>query len=335
MTYSIDLATIAKNFGNEGNIIGYANKFYTLWSYKITENVETHELTFDAYFIKNLGLVNRFAAIYPFDEGLKGKEIHITSGREGTGLQLTKLELKALKFSHSPYRGAVIAEFNDLGTLCWKFNCCIVKRGIDEAQRKAELTNMVNRAIELGATYYEDRLYTPEEVDTTHFSYNPDRNTEINWCNDCNLLCWKYNNKDRSVNTARPQFVIDGELANIKTRAIELGAVEYNGRLYSPDKQKEDWFKTMISISSMVEKNEPIVTTPNRNISPDGYLYLNGIYFYFEHKYYPATYYGPEHSFPIDEKGKAKQIKNHSIEITSYEKTKDDEYKVLTWKFVK
>ena len=335
MTYTIDLANISKNFGNEGNIIGYANKFYTLWSYKITENVETHELVFDAFFIKNIGLVNRFANIYPFDEGLKGKEIHITSGREGSGLQLTKLELKALKFSAHPAKGCVIAEYNDLRTLCWKFNCCIIKRGIDEAQRKAELTNMVNRAVELGATYFEDRLYTPEEVDTTHFSRNPERNTQIDWCNDCNLLCWKYNHKEKSVNHSRPQFVIDGELANIKARAIELGAVEYNGRLYSPDKQQEDWFKTMVSIASITEKGETVATTPTGNISPDGYLYISGVYFYFDHKYYPATYYGPEHSFPIDANGKAKQIKNRPIEITSYEKMDDKTYKVLSWNFAK
>ena len=262
MTYSIDLASIAKNFGNEGNIIGYANKFYTLWSYKITENVETHELTFDVYFIKNIGLVNRFADIYPFDECLKGKEVHINSDVKGSGLQITKLELKALKFSKNPCRGALISEFTDLNTLCWKYNCCIVKGSIDKSQKEAELTNMLNRA-------------------------------------------------------------------------IELGAVEFKDRLYSPDKQKEYWFIEMVSLNKQLENNEPLIITPNTNISVDGWLWIHKNKFYFEHKYYSWTYYGPEHSFPIDSNGKAKQIKNHKIEITNYEKTGDNEYKVISWEFVK
>ena len=335
MTYSIDLVSIAKNFGNEGNIIGYANKFYTLWSYKITGNVETHELTFDAYFIKNIGLVNRFADIYPFDEGLKGKEVHINSDVKGSGLQITKLELKALKFSKNPCRGALISEFTDLNTLCWKYNCCIVKGSIDKSQKEAELTNMLNRAIELGAVYNDGHIYPPEQVDTTVFSLNPAFDTKIDLCNDCNLLCWKYNNKDRSVKRARPQFVIDGELENIKTRAIELGAVEFKDRLYSPDKQKEDWFIEMVSLNKQLENNEPLIITPNTNISVDGWLWIHKNKFYFEHKYYSWTYYGPEHSFPIDSNGKAKQIKNHKIEITNYEKTGDNEYKVISWEFVK
>jgi hypothetical protein len=335
MTYSIDLASISKKFGNEGNIIGFANKFYTLWSYKITENIETHELAFDAYFIKNIGLVNHLTDIYPFDEGLKGKEIHIVSGREGNGLNLTPQEFKALKFSRGTDSGLVISEYCNLSNLCWKYNTCFIKTSLSEARKDAELTNIANRAIELGAIYHEDHLYTPEQVDTTIFSRNPSVNTRIDQCNDCNVLCWKYNNKERSINSARPQFVNDGELENIKARAIELGAVEYNNRLYSPDKQHEDWFIEMVSFSKNIENNEPIIITPTRNISVEGWLWINNHNFYFEHQYYYGTYYGPEHSFPIDSKGKAKQIKNHKIEITSYEKTGDNEYKVISWKFVK
>ena len=71
------------------------------------------------------------------------------------------------------------------------------------------------------------------------------------------------------------------------------------------------------------------------NISVDGWLWIHKNKFYFEHKYYSWTYYGSEHSFHIDSNGKAKQIKNHKIEITNYEKTGDNEYKVISWEFVK
>ena len=88
-------------------------------------------------------------------------------------------------------------------------------------------------------------------------------------------------------------------------------------------------------ITENVETHEPLIITPNTNISVDGWLWIHKNKFYFEHKYYSWTYYGPEHSFPIDSNGKAKQIKNHKIEITNYEKTGDNEYKVISWEFVK
>ena len=105
MTYTTNLEKLSYEFGNTGYIIGFANKFFTLWNYSITRNEATGELTFDAYFVKNIGKENPYEGAYPFDNGLKGKELHITSGREGSGLNLTPQELKALKFSRGTERG--------------------------------------------------------------------------------------------------------------------------------------------------------------------------------------------------------------------------------------
>ena len=340
MTYTTNLEHLSAEFGNSGYIIGFANKFFTLWNYSITLNEATGELTFDAYFVKNIGKENPYKDAYPFDEGLKGKELHITSGREGTGLNLTPQELKALKFSRGTDRGLVIANYTNLANLIWKYNTCFVKLSLSEARKKAELANIANRAIELGAVEIEGRLWRPEDVDATKFSRQPEYNVSINWCNDANILCWKFNKG--AVNKFRPQVVVDAEIANIKTRAIELGSIEIDGILYSPDKQNEDWFKEKMAARKNVTAGTSIEFTPNHNLTTDGFLLYNGLDFKFDYKYYPATYYGPEHAFPIDRKGKAKQIKNRKIRINTYEKVTEENngksftyYKVLDWELVK
>jgi hypothetical protein len=339
---NINLASIVENFGENGHIVGFANKYYTLWSYQITRNEATNALTFDAYFIKNLGEHNRFDGVYPFEASLKGQEIHINGGLEGSGLNLTKQEIKALKFSKSPMYNSVIADCDNLSLLCWKYNHRAIKIDMPLERQNAELANIANRAIELGAVsldYFEHgkRLYTPEEVDTTKFSRKPEHNTVIAWCNDCGLLCWKYNNK--AVDTCRPQEIQTGELENIKARALELGAVEIDNRLYSPEDQEKEWFKEMIATDKAVAENAPVVTTPKYNISVDGELQVGNYRFFFAHKYYRGTYYGPEHSFPLDSKGVAKQIKGKTISINSYEATTTEDgrslYKVISWNFVK
>lgn len=337
MTYTIDIAAIENEFGNTGHIVGFANKFYTLWRYEITHNEANGELVFDAYFIKNIGSNNPYEGAYPFDAGLKGVKVHITSGREGTGFNLTPQEFRALRFSKGKYKGLLIADSIDLAGLVWMYNTRFVASNICPARQKAELANIANRAIELGAVNIEDRLWRPEDVDTDRFSRNPRFDEKISTCNDVNILCWKWNKK--VVSEFRPQFVTDGELANIKARALELGSIELEGWLYSPDKQEEDWFKEKMATRVAVENGEAIVCTPAYNITVDGFLKINGNLFYFEHQYYYGTYYGPEHSFPLDNKGKAKQVRNKKISINSYEKVVEENgnsyYKVLDWNFVK
>ena len=64
MTTSINIQELLKNFGEEGKIVGFKNKFYTLWEYKITKNNATGEYAFDAYYIKNLGIENATQTAY-------------------------------------------------------------------------------------------------------------------------------------------------------------------------------------------------------------------------------------------------------------------------------
>ena len=340
MTYTTNLNQLANDFGNNGYIIGFAKKFFTLWSYSITRNEATGELVFDAYFVKNVGKENPYEGAYPFDNGLKGKELHITSGREGTGLNLTPQELKALKFSRGNDKGLVIANYCNLANLCWKYNTGFVKLSLSKARKDAELANIANRAIELGAVEIEGRLWRPEEVETATFSRNPFFGANIFTFEDANILCWKFNKK--AVSEFRPESIVKQELANIRIRALELGSIEIDNVLYSPDKQKEDWFKEKMAAKVNVEANTAIEFTPTHNISVEGFITFSGLEFKFDCRYYPGTYYGPEHSFPIDRKGKAKQIKNRKIRINSYEKVTETEngctftyYKVIDWEFVK
>ena len=337
MTYSIDLANILENFGNEGKIVGFANKYFTLWTYKITKNEANGELTFDAYFVKNLGNTNRFAEIYPFDENLKGVELHITSGREGTGLNLTPQQLKALKFSRGPQRGLNIADYTNLSSLIWKYNTKHVKPSLSEARKEAELTNIANRAIELGAVIYENLLWRAEELDTTLLSKNPEFQTRIADINDDNLLCWKYNHE--AVNQYRPEPIWKEELENIKARAIELGAIELNGRLYSTKAQQEPWFVGPRQLLNALELGEEVDFEAQRNLEGDGtYNVSSVITLVFEHKYYPATYYGPAHCYPVDRKGKGKIIRNKVLHIKKAEKiegTTTPTFKIIDWEFAK
>lgn len=314
MTNNINLEKLLNEFGAQGNIIGFANKFYTLWSYAIIENIDTHKLSFDAYFIKNIGATNTYEGVFPFEPSLKGAEIHFISTGEFGG-ELTKQEIKALKFSKGRYRGHYINECADADFLCWAYN---VKFVSNSSSSDYELTNIYNRAVELGCVLIEKTLYTPDAAAGKTFSCNPSRGAMIDECNDDGLLCWKYNKN--AVDADMCKQIQEAELENIKHRALELGAVEYNNRMYSVKNQGEEWFAKIISVNDLISKNAPIKLTPEHNLNDMGELIMNGVIFRFESRYYPSTYYGPSYCLPVDEKGKSKRIKNKTIEITEYEK---------------
>lgn len=330
MTNSINIQELLKNFGEEGKIVGFKNKFYTLWEYKITKNSETGEYSFDGYFIKNLGSENRLEGIYPFDSSLKGSEIHIKYFEPGTGRALNKLQFKSLYFSCNPQSGRLISECTDLNLLCWKYNIDVISNKISKNRQECEKTNILNRAIELGAQFINEKLYTPEKLNGDIFSKNPCIYNKISECTDLSLLCWKYNNK--AVDDSRPQQAIDSELENIKNRAIELGAVYLNDLFYDINK---DFVKQSLENLSILSTKKPFTIKANSNLSWNGTLKIGLIEFEFDYKYYPSTYYGPEYYLPVDKKGKGKRIKGKEIEIISYEKIDDTKFKVLDWKYKK
>lgn len=337
MTHAINLESIVKNFGSEGKIVGFANKYYTLWTYKITENAANHELSFDAYFVKNLGKKNRYEGRCPFEETLKGVELHINSFRTDTGLQLTPQQFKALKFSRGNDRGMVIAEYSSLANLIWKYNTRFVSRTITPERQAAELTNIANRAIELGAVNFDGVLYRPEDADVTSFSRNPMVGTKISDCYEDGILCWKYNH--HAVNENRPEAIVNAEIENIKARAIELGAVEMNGCLYSVKQQEEPWFNDGKKLLEAIENNQPYTFKAERNLDEVGMYTTNFVNLAFYNRYYPATYYGPAYCLPLDKKGHGKRIKNVEICIINAEKVENVNgkpiYKVLDWDIVK
>lgn len=330
MTTSINIQELLKNFGEEGKIIGFKNKFYTLWEYKITKNSATEEYAFDAYYIKNLGLENRLEGIYPFDSSLKGSEIHIKYFEPGTGRALNNLQFKALRFSKNPEYGKMISECDDCSLLCWKYNNNVIDRSISASRQSFEKANICNRALELGAKLIDDRLYPASMLNGYSFSKNPYRGVKINECNDLNTLCWKYNNK--AINTSRPESVVNEELEAIKNRALELGAIILNNWFFDINK---DFVKESVETLSILSANKPLAIKANSNLSWNGILKTGLIEFEFDYKYYPATYYGPEYYLPVDKKGKGKRIKGKEIEIISYEKVDDTKFKVLDWKYKK
>ena len=330
MTTSINIQELLKNFGAEGKIVGFKNKFYTLWEYKITQNQVSGEYAFDAYFIKNLGLENHLEDLLPFDSSLSGSEIHIKYFEPGTGRALNKLQFKALSFSLSPKRGDLIAKCEDVDLLCWKYNNEMVDYKVCEKRRQFEIANICNRALELNAKLIDGKLYPSNKLTGNTFSKNPFRNMEISTCNDLGVLCWKYNNK--AVEENRPSEIVNAELELIKNRAIELGAIILNDWFYDINK---DYVKSSIEMLEEISNNNIISLSANSNLSWTGSLKHNLIEFVFDYKYYPGTYYGPEYYLPLDKKGKGKRIKNKKIEIISYEKIDDTKIKVLDWRFKK
>lgn len=334
---SIDLENLRSQFGNEGKIVGFANKFYTIWTYQIIEDAENGKLCFEAYFNHNLGANNPFEGVLPFCESLKGnKTIKFISSFQ-SGLNLTPQEFKAQFFSKGLCKGNKISECTDTEMLCWKFNHNSVDLKHSFAQ--AELVNIKNRALELGCQCIEGNIYTEKQLSHNYFSLTPNEDEKISECTDVNLLCWKFNKK--AIDTInQPEFLQNGELESIKNRALELGAMFFNNYLYRPDTVAESWFQENLSIREKLEKCEPFEKTMNTNLNSDGYCNIGFEDFYFEnHKYYRGTYYAPAYCLPVDSKGKAKRIKGNTIQVISYQAHTDETgykyYTITDWKIVK
>ena len=342
MTYSssFDLVDLLNNFGSEGFIVGFANKFFTLWSYQIVEDLENHQLALNAYFVHNLGAKNPYDETVPFCASLKGKEMHITqSAEQKKSLLIQRQEFKAQHFSKYPCFKEEIAACQDASLLCWKFNHSAVDWSKDSQVAELEMINIKNQAIRLGCIVRWERLYQNEPA--THFSKMPRKGELISECEDADMLCWKYNN--RAINNYRiPEEEQALELENIKNRAMELGSVEVAGKIYSPNQQQETWFKQAIEINNAITTCAPFVVTANSNINTQGFITFGFTSFTFANiKIVPATYYGPEYAMPIDMKGKAKRIKGKTLKITAYELCSADEqhntpyYKITDWQIVK
>lgn len=343
MTYSssFDLADLLNNFGSDGFIVGFANKFFTLWSYQIVEDLENHQLTLNAYFVRNLGANNPYDETVPFCASLKGKELHLTqSAEQKKSMMIQRQEFKAQRFSKSPSFGEEISACEDASLLCWKFNNGAVNWNKDRQVAELEMVNIKNQAIRLGCIARWNRLY--QEEPAIHFSNMPAKGELIAECEDAGLLCWKYNNRAVNNYFTIPAEEQEQELENIKTRAIELGSVEIAGKLYSPDKQQQTWFKDAMEINNATATCAPFVVTSKFNINTNGFITFGFIPFTFANiKIVPATYYGPEYAMPIDMKGKAKRIKGKTLKITAYELCSADEchntpyYKITDWQIVK
>lgn len=102
-------------------VIGFANKYYTLWD--VTEHVENNEYSkyvwYTYSFIKNISMDKEKAFnSYPninFDETLKGKSITFTTKKKEVWDNVDT-------FRYGRYKGKKIAEINDIKYIEWYYN---------------------------------------------------------------------------------------------------------------------------------------------------------------------------------------------------------------------
>ena len=139
------------------NVIGFANKFYTLWDVsKHTETTEYGSITYYSYtYIKNISMDNNTAfAKYPgveYDENLRGKTISFKTTPVITYTDVTK-------FRFGKYATVSIDDVNDLNYTMWYYDNIE-----DSTHRDYVKSVLINK---YGYIEYNGSLYTEEDYAT-------------------------------------------------------------------------------------------------------------------------------------------------------------------------
>ena len=134
-------------------VIGFANKFYTLWD--VTSTVVESKYSKDTLvtntYIKNISMdIDKVKELYPgieIDESLKGHSCTFEYTKE-------RKEINTDKFNFGKYEGKLISECNDKSYLRWFFDNC-------DGERKQ---NVETRLVELGFVVKDDIIFTQEEI---------------------------------------------------------------------------------------------------------------------------------------------------------------------------
>jgi len=143
-------------------LIGFANKFYTLWSYSeeplySTINNQSYQYGIKQIYnyIKNISFdLDKVKELYPnveIDDELRGKSESWTKE--------PKFEYPSEYFHFGKYEGKLINECTDQSYLIWYF-----ENGVYDERYK--ITK--NRLIELGCRFYDDMLFSSIELLNQH-----------------------------------------------------------------------------------------------------------------------------------------------------------------------
>jgi len=139
-------------------LIGFANKFYTLWSYSEeplyrTINTESYQygIKQNYNYIKNISFdLDKVKELYPdvkIDEELKGKS--------QSWSKEPKFEYPDKYFHFGKYESQLISECKDQSYLIWYFETGVYGERYEIVK---------NRLIELGCYFYNDILFTSKEL---------------------------------------------------------------------------------------------------------------------------------------------------------------------------
>jgi len=144
------------------NLIGFSNKYYTLWSYSeeplyttIGEKSFQYGIKQNYNYIKNISFdLEKVKELYPdvtIDDDLRGKS--------ESWSKEPKFVYPDEYFHFGKYEGSLISKCNDQSYLMWYF-----QNGVYN-----ERYNIVkNRLIELGCAFYEDMIFSSVELCNEH-----------------------------------------------------------------------------------------------------------------------------------------------------------------------
>ena len=135
-------------------VIGFANKFYTLWDVtsKVVESKYSKCTIVTNAYIKNISTnIDKVKELYPgveIDESLRGHSCTFEYIKE-------RKEINTDKFNFGKYEGQLISECNDESYLIWFFDNCDVERK----------KNVEKRLVKLGFVIKNDTIFTQEEIE--------------------------------------------------------------------------------------------------------------------------------------------------------------------------
>ena len=145
-------------------LIGFSNKFYTLWSYSEEPLYKSINNEYYQYgikqiynYIKNISFdLDKVKELYPnvqIDDDLRGKS--------QSWSKEPKFEYPDKYFHFGKYESQLISECTDKSYLIWYF-----ENGLYKEQERYNITK--NRLIELGCVFYNDIIFTSIELLNNH-----------------------------------------------------------------------------------------------------------------------------------------------------------------------
>lgn len=158
----------------------------------------------------------------------------------------------------------------------------------------------------------------------TEFAFGKYYGLKFADCKDIDYMMWYFNTTQYED---QKQTIIE-----ILTKFYSY---EFDGTfLLSPDQVRErnafeTWKRT--TKAKLICK-APFKIVFEKNLNGEGEYNADGVTLRFEHKVY--YYEGYPYGLPLDTKGKAKRVKNKTIEIIDSEQVEDDVFKITNWRIV-